>query len=176
VRRAAGLTIVIALLAGGAGSAGAQGMSALLQGTFAMRGRLTTAVGVFGEHLGQRVRRSWTFVPGCQKVDCQHVMLTRQRSGRHIPDVVALSLKSPGLYVGHSRFWIALRCAGQVVTHGGLVAEKITVRITATATQGTTPVATAISATYRNPWRKNLTQCPGGLGHDAARYHGQLAS
>ena len=176
MRRAAGLTVVIALLAGGAGPARAQGMSALLQGTFAMHGRLTQAVGVFGERAGQRVRRTWTFVPQCQTVDCQQVMLTRQRSGRRIPDVVMLSLKSPGLYVGHSHFWIALRCAGQFVTHGGLAAEKITVRVTATSTLGPTPIATAISATYRNPWRKNLTRCPGGLGHDAARYHGQLAS
>jgi hypothetical protein len=41
---------------------------------------------------------------------------------------------------------------------------------------GTTSFATAIKASYRNPWRKNLTRCPGGLGRDAARYQGVMVS
>jgi hypothetical protein len=37
-------------------------------------------------------------------------------------------------------------------------------------------VATQISASYVNRSRQNLTPCVLVLGHDAARYTGQLAS
>jgi PKD repeat protein len=59
-----------------------------------------------------------------------------------------------------------------VVRHGGLATERIAVRILSTATIGTTRVATGLSAIYTNPVRENLTRCPGGIGHDAARYRG----
>jgi hypothetical protein len=176
LRRARIATIAVALLAVAGGTAGAQSGPALLKGKFEMRGRLTKVVHVFGEHTGQRVRRSWTFVPQCQTVDCPTVVLTRERSGQHIIDTITLTRQSSGFYVGHGRFFFALRCAGKTVPRGGVAAEKITVQITRTSTVGTTTFATAIKATYRNPWRKNLTRCPGGLGHDAARYHGQLVS
>ena len=176
MRRVASTAVALALIAGGTEAAGAQGTPAVLQGTFAMRGTVTKAVNVFGEHKGQRVRRSWTFVPQCQTADCPSVLLGRQRSGRHILDTIMLSRQASGLYVGRGHFWVALRCAGQTVAHGGLASETITVQITATTTVGATSFATAISATYKNPSRKNLTRCPGGLGRDAARYRGQLVS
>jgi hypothetical protein len=169
--------VAVALLAGGGGAAGAQTASPVLQGTFAMRGRLTKVVHVFGEHTGQRVRRTWTFTPQCETAgDCPTVVLRRQRSGQHIIDTITLNRQPSGAYVGHGRFFIALRCAGQIVKHGGVAAERITVRITRTTTVGTTTFASAVKAAYRNPWRKNLTRCPGGIGHDAARYHGHLVS
>jgi hypothetical protein len=176
LRRARIAAIAVALLAGASGTAGAQSASPALKGTFAMRGRLTRVVHVFGEHVGQRVRRSWTFVPQCQTASCPTVLLKRERSGQHIIDTITLSRTPSGVYVGHGRFFIPLRCAGQLVVNGGVAAEKITVRIVRTTTVGTTTFASAIKATYRNPWRKNLTRCPGGIGHDAARYSGQLVS
>jgi hypothetical protein len=176
MRRAMGAVAALALIAAGAGTARSQGTPAVLQGTFAMRGKVTRAVGVYGEHVGQRVRRTWTFAPQCNTGDCPTVLLARQRSGRRILDSLTLTRRASGLYVGRGRFWVALRCEGRTVAHGGLAAETITVRITATATVGATEVATAISASYRNPWRKNLTRCPGGIGHDAARYSGRLVS
>ena len=46
--------------------------------------------------------------------------------------------------------------------------------MTTTATDGTT-VASAISATYVNKSRLNLTRCVIVLGHDSARYSGSAA-
>jgi hypothetical protein len=169
-------TVALATLAAAAGTAGAQTDPALLTGTFEMQGTLTKVVHVFGEHTGQRVRRLWTFVPQCQTADCPTVLLKRQRSGRHIMDTITLTRQSSGAYVGHGRFFFAVRCAGRTVKDGGVAAEKISAQITRTTTVGTITFATAIKATYRNPWRKNLTRCPGGLGRDAARYSGVLAS
>jgi PKD repeat protein len=100
------------------------------------------------------------------------VTLVRRRSGKHIVDVVVLKRRHQNLYVGTGHFWIALKCAGQVIEHGGRATEKITVRVTRTGLTGTTPFATAIAATYRNPSRVNLTRCPGGIGRDAATYRG----
>jgi hypothetical protein len=169
-------TVAVGLLAVAGGTAGAQSGPARLKGTFEMQGRLTKVVHVFGEHTGQRVRRSWTFVPQCQTADCPSVVLKRQRSGQHVIDTITLTRQTSGSYVGHGRFFFALRCAGKTVQQGGVAAEKITVQISRTSTIGTTSFATAIKASYRNPWRKNLTRCPGGLGRDGARYHGQLVS
>jgi hypothetical protein len=141
-----------------------------------MRGRLTTVDHVYGEHHGQRVRRTWTFLPQCAAGGCQRVILIRQRSAQRIINVVVLTRRMPNLYVGTGRFWVALRCTGRIVKHGGLATETITVRITQSAIVGTTRFATAITATYNNPSRINLTRCPGGIGHDAARYRGRLSS
>jgi hypothetical protein len=141
-----------------------------------MSGRLTTADDVFGEHPGERVRRTWSFMPQCPGGGCRRVLLKRQRSGRDILDVVMLARQPSGLYLGEGSFWVPLRCAGQVDSHGGLATETITVHITHTQLVGATRFATAIRATYTNPSRTNLTRCPGGIGHDAARYRGHLAS
>lgn len=175
MKRAFGLAVVLVLVAGGAAS-GAPALKGRLQGTFTMHGTVTTAVNVYGEHVGQRVTRKWTFIPQCPTGSCRRVTLKRQRSGQHVIDRIVLTRKSAGVYVGHGRFWVALRCAGQVVAQGGLASETITVRITRTAPVGASNFATAIQATYDNPTRVNLTRCPGGIGHDAARYHGHLVS
>jgi hypothetical protein len=141
-----------------------------------MQGRVTTAVDVFGEHVGQRVQRRWIFNPQCPTGSCRRVTLVRQRSGQNLLNKLVLKRSSPGVYVGHGHFWLPLRCEGQVIAHGGRATETITVRITQTTKVGATNYATRIRATYVNPRRVNLTRCPGGIGHDAARYHGQLVS
>jgi hypothetical protein len=149
---------------------------ARLGGTFLMLGKLTFVQHVLGEHRGQRVQRTWIFIPRCATGACTRVTLVRRRSGKHIRDVVLLKRRRPSLYVGTGHFWIALKCAGQVVGHGGKATEKISVRITHTAVAGATTFATAIKATYQNPSRVNLTKCPGGIGRDGARYGGKLTS
>ncbi len=149
---------------------------ARLGGTFLMLGKLTSVRHVYGEHRGQRVQRTWIFIPRCANGACNRVTLVRRRSGKHIRDVVALKRRRQNVYVGTGHFWIALKCAGQVVKHGGRATEKITVRITRTALLGTTPFATGISAIYQNPRRVNFTGCPGGLGRDAASYHGKITT
>jgi hypothetical protein len=175
VKKALGLALSLAFAADGA-VAGATAIRGRLQGTFAMHGRVTRAVNVYGERRGQRVRRAWTFIPQCPTGSCRRVTLKRERSGQNILDTVVLKRKKPGVYVGHGHFWVALRCAGHVVAHGGRARETITVRITSTTQVGASHYATAIHAGYENPRRVNLTRCPGGIGHDAARYYGRLTT
>ena len=62
-------------------------------------------------------------------------------------------------------FYAPLRCSGRIYPRGQEIPFRITVRIT--ATNGA--AASAISATYVNRERTNLTPCIGGLGHDSAR-------
>lgn len=164
------LSITLALVSAAPGDAAA----GRLGGTFLMLGKLTSVHDVYGEHRGQRVQRTWVFIPSCATGVCNRVTLVRRRSGQHILDTVVLKRRRQNLYVGTGYFWIALKCAGQVVNHGGRATEKITVRVTRTGLLGTTPIATAVSATYQNPSRVNLTRCPGGIGSDAATYAGSL--
>lgn len=170
------VVVVLAVLAGGATSAQAHRVRLRLQGTFSMRGTVTTDDDVLGERPGERVQRAWNFFPQCASATCRRGLLTRRRSGRHILDEVMLARQPSGLYVGQGSFWVPLSCAGLLDAHGGLATETITVQITRTELVGTTPFATAISATYTNPGRENLTRCPGAIGHDAASYNGHLAS
>ena len=170
------VVIVLAVLATGAASAQAHVAPVRLQGTFSMRGQVTTDDDVFGERPGERVQRAWSFFPQCANAICRRVLLKRRRSGRHILDQVMLTRQPSGLYVGHGSFWVPLSCAGVLDAHGGLATETITVQITRTQLVGTTPFATAITATYTNPSRENLTRCPGSIGHDAAAYTGHLAT
>jgi len=156
------------------GAYGATG--ARLAGRFAMTGKITYARNVFGEHAGQGVRRNWTFYPQCPGSDCARVILWRQRSGPRTLDRVVLDRVAPGLYRGRGRFWVRLRCSGRIDEHGGAALEAITVTVTRARTVGITPFATAVKATYDNPARFNYTRCPGGIGRDAARYSGPLAS
>lgn len=165
---------VVTLFGVAHGAAAAVG--ARLQGTFAMTGRITSVGNVYGEHVGQRVVHSWTFSPWCAVGACRAVTLYRHRSRRGVLNVLVLKRRAPGLYVGHGRFWLALDCAGRVMAHGGLATERIVVRITRTERVGQRRFATALRASYVNPSRVNLTRCPGGLGHDAARYTGRLMS
>jgi hypothetical protein len=141
-----------------------------------MLGKLTDAHNVKGEHRGQRVRRTWFFIPKCPTGSCGKVTLARRRSGKQIRDVVLLKRRRPNLYVGSGHFWIALKCAGRVIQYGGFVREKIAVRITRTRVIGTDLFASGIKANYENPSRVNFTKCPGGIGHDAATYGGTLTT
>jgi hypothetical protein len=86
-------------------------------------------------------------------------------------DTLTLQQNRAGTYAGSGLFYAPLRCSGRVYPRGQKIPFRITVRVT--ATNGTT--ATAISATYVNRKRLNLTPCIGVLGHDSARYVGLLA-
>jgi hypothetical protein len=169
-----GLAAAVVLGLGGGSASAAHPIDALLQGTFTMKGKITVAAHVYGEHAGQHVTRSWTFVPGCSAGGCQKVVLKRFRSKRHVLDTITLHRKSPGVYVGKHRFWLALRCGSALVKHGGYGNETITVKIVRAVVNGGTRHATGIRASYDNPSRYNETRCPGGIGHDAATYRGQL--
>lgn len=154
---------------------GSGAAAARLQGTFAMTGRVTVARFVRGEHRGQIVQRSWSFAPGCAAGPCPAVVLTRLRAGG--TDTVVLKQRRPGVYSGRGRFYRPLRCGHRIYRPGERIPFVITVTITGTIVDPTgATVASAISATYVNPRRVNLTPCVAGLGHDAARYSGQLAT
>jgi hypothetical protein len=79
------------------------------------------------------------------------------------------------VYAGKGRFYAPLRCAGRIYRPGEAIPFRIRVSVTSTApSAGGGAVASAIKATYINRSRMNLTPCIGLLGHDAARYTGQL--
>jgi hypothetical protein len=158
----------------GAGAAAAQPPAptqSRLEGTFQLTGQVTVAHHVRGEHVGEFVRRTWTFTPLCVSGPCAQVRLFRGRADA--TDTLILSQRSPGVYAGTGRFFAPLKCAGQVYATGEEVPFQIKLHVTATATapDGTT-VATQIAATYVNKSRLNLTRCVIVLGHDAARYTG----
>ena len=144
-----------------------------LQGTFQMTGSVTAASNVLGEQVGDAVQRTWTFTPLCAVGYCATVRLVRQRATG--TDTVLLHATGPTTYRGTGRFYAPLRCSGRTYHPGQVVPFRIAVRVTATAPLGTATVVTAISATYLNRSRINLTPCIGVLGHDAARYTGQSA-
>lgn len=146
---------------------------ARLEGTFELTGRVTVAHHIRGEHIGEFVQRTWIFTPLCATGACAQVRLVRGRATG--TDSLILSQTAPGHYAGAGRFFAPLKCAGKVYVAGVEVPFKIKVKITATttATDGTT-VASAISATYVNKSRLNLTRCVIVLGNDSARYSGSV--
>jgi hypothetical protein len=160
---------VMAILAF-AGSASGQTTDALLSGTFQMSGRVTVAQNVRGERVGQVVTRRWTFTPQCATAPCASVQLVRGRASG--TDTLTLQQTRTGAYAGSGLFYAPLRCSGRIYPRGQQIPFRITVRVT--ATNGTT--ATAISASYVNRKRINLTPCIGVLGHDSAHYVGLLAA
>jgi hypothetical protein len=168
--------VLVLVLCGVASQAASGAVNARLRGTFEMTGTISFAENVFGEHRGETVVRSWRFRPWCASGPCRAVTLYRKRSDQGILNVVILRRRAPGVYVGEGRFWVALRCAGQVVLHGGLARERITVRVIRAQMIGNRRYATALRANYVNPSRTNLSRCPGAIGHDAAKYDGQLTS
>ena len=161
---------------GVAGGASSNARSARLQGSFTMRGKVTRADGVRGEHKGQRVKRTWAFNSKCNGGACFRVVLHKRRGGRHT-DRVVLHRTSPGSYSGKGRFYFPIRCAGVVNSRGGEVRFKVTVRIVGTTQiQGKT-FASKLSAKYTNPERINHTECTGrGLGSDGASYKSSAAT
>jgi hypothetical protein len=167
--RIAAATLLAILALAGAASAQTATSDALLKGTFQMSGRVTVAHNVRGERVGQLVTRTWTFTPQCANAPCPTVQLVRGRTGGS--DTLTLQQTRTGAYAGSGRFYAPLRCSGRIYPRGQEIPFRITVRIT--ATDGTN--ASAISATYVNRERTNLTPCIGVLGHDSARYVGLLA-
>ncbi len=142
-----------------------------LEGTFLMAGRVSAATRIPGEHVGQTVLRTWTFIASCPVGTCISAVLVRTRgSGR---DTLTLRRRSTGSYTGSGRFYAPLRCGAKRYPRGELVPFTITVRIIA-ATAGPRPTATRLRAGYTNRSRTNLTRCVSVLGHDAAAYHGHL--
>jgi hypothetical protein len=171
--RLAAATLVLTVLAaaGLTASASAQppASDALLKGTFQMSGRVTVAANVKGERVGQVVTRMWTFTPECATGPCATVQLVRGRVAGS--DTLTLQRTPTGTYTGTGLFYAPLRCSGRIYPRGQEIPFRITVRIT--ATNGT--AASAISATYVNRLRTNLTPCIGVLGHDSAHYAGLLS-
>jgi hypothetical protein len=168
--------LALALIAsGGVAATAAHASGTRLQGSFRMRGTITLAEHVYGEHRGQHVVRIWTFSPHCDTGGCRRITLTRRRARRKI-NVLVLRRRGPGLYVGRGHFRVALNCAGHIDRGGGLALERIRVRIVHTLLVNGVRYATALRASYSNPSRRNLTACPGGIGRDAARYRGALVN
>jgi hypothetical protein len=162
-------TLLVILAAAGPAAAQTPATDALLKGSFQMSGHVTVADNVRGEQAGQVVARTWTFTPQCPTAPCAAVQLVRARSGG--TDTLTLEQTRTGTYAGAGVFYAPLRCSGRVYPRGQEIPFRITVRVT--ATNGT--AVSAISATYVNRERTNLTPCIGVLGHDSARYAGLLA-
>jgi hypothetical protein len=169
-KAAAGVLVAVAAALPSATAAAQPSTSdALLKGTFQMSGRVTVAANVRGERVGQLVTRTWTFTPACASAPCPTVQLVRGRARGS--DTLTLQQTRTGAYAGSGLFYAPLRCSGRISPRGQEIPFRITVRIT--ATNGI--AASAISATYVNRERTNLTPCIGVLGHDSARYVGLLA-
>lgn len=149
--------------------------TAQLQGIFQMTGTVTTAQFVRGEHAGETVQRSWSFTPLCSVGYCATVRLVRGRATGI--DTLTLTATGPRAYAGTGLFHAPLRCAGRVYRPGQAIPFQITVHVTGTApAAGGAMVATAISATYVNTARRNLTPCVAVLGHDSASYTGTVGA
>jgi hypothetical protein len=158
------------------GSAAAQSppvTAARLEGSFRLAGRITVAVNVFGERVGQVITRIWTFHPQCPSGPCPSVLLIRRRA--HRTDRLLLIERGPGHYTGRGRFYAPLGCGGRIYRPGEVAPFMVSVRVTtAIVSADGTIVAGRVSATYRNPARTNLTPCVEPPSHDAATYDGHL--
>jgi hypothetical protein len=172
VRRAAILVIAAAAVALPALAPAADPVDGRLDGEFAMKGKITRAVRVKGEHEGDKVARTWLFKSKCDSGPCDEVILHRHRGKKRV-DRVVLDRKGPGEYAGKNKFHFPIRCAGRVHEHGGEARVKIEVTVTEANADG---IATKVKAKYDNPRRINHTQCGDDedLGKDAAKYTGQL--
>jgi hypothetical protein len=147
--------------------------AARLQGTFQVAGRVTVAVNVRGEHVGETVTRYWTFTPLCDSGPCQAITLARQRA-RGAFDTLTLYQQAPAYYVGHGAFYAPLVCANQTYPQGVRVPFAITVTVTKAIVVNGVVVAARVNAKYLNHGRKNLTPCVMAPSHDAASYHGHV--
>ena len=152
--------------------AAADSIDARLDGEYAMKGTITRADHVRGEHEGQHVKRTWRFTSKCTSGPCDSVVLHRQRSAGKV-DRMILDKDAPGEYSGKGKFFFPIRCAGEVHKHGGEARVTIAVKIKDATTIDGELVATDVTGKYSNPKRINHTQCKGRtLGHDGARYTG----
>lgn len=165
-----GLSLFLA--APGAGARPLRTVDARISGVFTMRGRVTTAVRVRGEHRGQRVTRRWVFAAGrCAGDVCRTLTLRRERSAGLYSRLV-LRRVGRGRYAGGGRFFVGLECNGAIYPRGELVPYRVTVAVTRSASIQGVAFATALRATYVNRRRIDRTICPVGPSHDAARYGG----
>jgi hypothetical protein len=180
VRRVPVLVISLLICGGVAGPmlalSRAAGVDARVTGAFTMRARVTTAVNVLGEHVGQRLTRRWAIVArGCNGSVCETLELWRQR-GNNRHSKITLHRTGPGRYRGSGVFYGALSCYGKVYPHGSRVPYRITLTVAAATQVGGVTFARRITARYDNPSRANETRCPLGPSHDAARYTGRLTT
>jgi PKD repeat protein len=155
---------------------GGPGVDARVVGTFAMSARVTVAVNVRGERVGQRLARTWMIVSsGCQGSVCQLLALDRLRGGgQH--DQLSLQRVGRGRYAGRGVFYVALSCLGSIDPQGSRVPYRITLTVDGAAIVQGIRFARRITATYVNPRRSDATRCPLGPSHDAASYAGRLSS
>jgi hypothetical protein len=147
-------------------------VDARVAGVFQMWARVTTAVGVRGEHTHQLLKRRWAFTPeSCSGSICATLQLDRERSaGLH--ELLTLRRVTVGTYVGEGSFYAALRCGHRIYPRGSRVPYRITLRVRAVTTVQGIAFAQRITATYRNRERFDSTPCALGPSHDAARYSG----
>jgi hypothetical protein len=147
-----------------------------LVGTFRMEGRITKAVGVRGEHKGQKLTRSWSIGSPCLgPATCPAITVDRLRgAGHHAP--VTIRRRAEDVWLGNGAYTFPLRCEGRRYPKGGLAPYTLRIKIIAVQLVQDVPFATAISANYVSKARINRTRCAGGFGSDAAQYTGFLAS
>jgi hypothetical protein len=147
---------------------------ARVQGRFAMRAHVTLAVGVPGEHRGERLRRTWRIRPAdCRRDVCRTLRLRRNLSAGRT-ERVTLHRHRNGTYLGRGEFFVALSCRGRVYRHGSRAHFTIRLRVTATRTLGGIRFARRLAATYNNTSRTDSTPCTLGEIQDSARYAGRL--
>lgn len=145
--------------------------AARLEGDYVANGLVTRAVGIAGEHRGQRVRRTWSFISPCPTGACPVLGLHRSRAGG--TDPLFLLELAPGTYRGSGAFDTPVRCHGRIYRRGMTVPFTITVTITVTAPQPDGSVlATGFAATYENLGRVGHTPCFSPPSYDSARYLG----
>jgi hypothetical protein len=146
-----------------------------LVGEFVMSGRITAAHAVPGEHVGEHVTRTWTFVAPCPTGQCSTEKLVRARETGQ--DKVTLMRPKAGVYshwVGRGSFYAPLMCGSKVYPRGERAFFEIKVRILRAPLINGMQNATVIKASYSSYRRTNRTRCVSALGHDAAVYMGTL--
>lgn len=162
----------LAALAATAVAGAADPVDARIDGQFRMKGTITRADHVRGEHEGQTVKRNWEFTSKCDVGPCGSVVLHRHRGANKV-DRLVLDRKGPGEYSGKGKFFFPIRCAGRVHKKGGEARVRIDVTVTAATLVDGQLTADEVSAKYTNPRRINHTQCTNGsLGRDGASYTG----
>lgn len=166
--------VTVVLTASPAALAGPAPSVARLQGYFTASGTVTRAVNVPGEYQGERVSRTWAFLPSCPSGPCATVRLIRQRGPGY--DRLILHRRRPGYYTGAGTFTVSVACAGRVYRAGERARYTITLTVTSAAVTSGAVTATGFTATYRNPSRVGLTRCYSAPSYDSAHYVGTPAS
>jgi hypothetical protein len=168
-RRLAALLVLVPLALPGFAAAHIR-----LAGEFVMKGRVTAAHAVPGEHVGEHVTRSWEFVAPCLAGQCRTERLVRSRATGGDKTVLHRRTGVFSHWTGKGSFFAPLKCGLRIYRLGERVFFKITVRITGAAVVDGTLVAISVKASYESYRRTNRTRCVGALGHDAAVYTGKL--